>query len=69
MTVMCYIACDPKQPDQAWGLVDDTPESTPFLDHDLTLWRNSGAVVKHVQHEEGLRYLHNYCNRGQMRLL
>ena len=66
---MCYIACDPKQQDRAWGLVDDSPANAPFLDHDLTLWRNSGAVVKHVQHEVGLRCLHNYVNRGQMELI
>ena len=68
MISMCYIACDPKQPDQAWGLVADTPENAPFLDRDLTLWRNSGAVVKHVSHEIGLRYLHNYVNRRQLEL-
>lgn len=68
MTSMCYIACDPQQPDAAWGLVDDTPETTPYREDDLTLWRNSGAIVKHVTHEVGLRYLHNYVNRGQMRL-
>ena len=77
MTAMCYIACDPQCPGAAWGLVDDTPENTPFLDRDLTLWRNSGTdvvihmsewVIRHVSYEEGLRYLHNYVNRQQMEL-